>query len=827
MAQQQQQHDAMAARLQGLAASVESSGGAEELMRSQLRELAEQVAVMTAAQEAAKADLQVKHQALTAAHQEVEAARAAHLQLAASKQQREAELTSRLEALQQECSTLIAVVELAETQHAEVEQRLQARLAALGEQLEHLGDEEAAHLPALSSSLGRVQQSAEGLEVRLLRLEAQAAVAVEDRQDSVAERWAHLVRSHRYRAAVKQLRNGLQAQLLDVQADCQQHVAQLVQLQAALHSARSKRDELAFQLQNAQLRHEQEMQLGAHEQQEQLAALQAEAEQGRRHVQQEAELAAAASVTAAEDRCRVEAAARACQLEQRALGDLELAEQQCSELQAQLDCVHAEFKRYQAMKAIEVHLLEQRVLRQMRGGGGSGSGALGANATVAAGANGAPASIQPASVADLEAVCCHEGIGAALREARLERLQREQVQQELAAAQQAGEQLGVRAKAAEQELATSRGRQASEARGLRERAESLAAELTDCQNALRLAKAEGSRRLKELQALQRQAAATENSGPNVAAQLEGEQQARKTAEATLREARAELSRKAALIKDLRCKVADLERDLEAQDPAPLAAELDTCQSRLRQAQAACGSKDAAVRELRERLEQQTRLARQQGALDERRVQEGQLHRLGGELAQRDADLDSLHQQLRQVHHELAATTTDLQEATTQHEAEVEDAAARLAEARQCMQQLGHALTLLLETLVQLSAAADAAAGQDGSQADAAALAAAAHDFAGLVDLAADDISSVLLPSPGQAAGSASAAIEATAQQAWLLLQQLEANEVQPQRETCSSLGAAVSSLREQCAQVAAALATWQSETGSGFGASAGFVSSAF
>lgn len=54
------------------------------------------------------------------------------------------------------------------------------------------------------------------------------------------------------------------------------------------------------------------------------------------------------------------------------------------------------------------------------------------------------------------------------------------------------------------------------------------------------------------------------------------------------------------------QVATLERELAAQDPAPLTAELEACQARLRQAQAACASKEAAVRELRERLQQQSR-----------------------------------------------------------------------------------------------------------------------------------------------------------------------------------------------------------------------------
>lgn len=50
----------------------------------------------------------------------------------------------------------------------------------------------------------------------------------------------------------------------------------------------------------------------------------------------------------------------------------------------------------------------------------------------------------------------------------------------------------------------------------------------------------------------------------------------------------------------------LEQQLARQDPAPLVEELEAAQARLRHAQAACGSKEASLRELRERLEQQTR-----------------------------------------------------------------------------------------------------------------------------------------------------------------------------------------------------------------------------
>jgi len=71
-------------------------------------------------QQATKAEAQLAQQALEAAQQELEAARAAHASLAAEKQQQEGEHAVRLAALQQECCGLLAAVEQAEEQHAEV-----------------------------------------------------------------------------------------------------------------------------------------------------------------------------------------------------------------------------------------------------------------------------------------------------------------------------------------------------------------------------------------------------------------------------------------------------------------------------------------------------------------------------------------------------------------------------------------------------------------------------------------------------------------------------------------------------------------------------------
>lgn len=180
----------------------------------------------------------------------------------------------------------------------------------LGDRLLEFGDSAAAHVPALESALGRLHQSAEDLEVRLLRLEAQAAVAAEDRQEATAARWANLERCRRYRAAVRQLRDGLQAQLLDAQAASHQQAAQLAALLPALEAAEAKSEELAGRLQEAQLQHQHELHQLAAQHHAAMAALQQQSEEQQQLVQRQAEAAAAEAVAAAEDRCRVESAAR-------------------------------------------------------------------------------------------------------------------------------------------------------------------------------------------------------------------------------------------------------------------------------------------------------------------------------------------------------------------------------------------------------------------------------------------------------------------------------------------------------------------------------------
>ena len=193
---------------------------------------------------------------------------------------------------------------------SQVEERLQAQVQLLASQLEQHGDAEAAHLPAVHAGLAKLHAAAEGLEVRLLRLEAHAAVMEEDRRSAAVGQWATLVRSGRYRSAVQQLRDGLQAQLLDCQAVCQQQAAQLRQAHAAVEAARSECAALALQLQHAEARHQQELEQAGQGREQEIALLYQQADERCRALQQQADAAVAAAVLQAEQRCGVEAAAR-------------------------------------------------------------------------------------------------------------------------------------------------------------------------------------------------------------------------------------------------------------------------------------------------------------------------------------------------------------------------------------------------------------------------------------------------------------------------------------------------------------------------------------
>ncbi len=82
-------------------------------------------------------------------------------------------------------------------------------------------------------------------------------------------------------------------------------------------------------------------------------------------------------------------------------------------------------------------------------------------------------------------------------------------------------------------------------------------ELGTCQQALKQAKAEGARRLRELTALQRQAEEGSRAAVPEAA-LEQERRSREAAEGQLREARQAVTRKTGLVKELRAKVGPLD-----------------------------------------------------------------------------------------------------------------------------------------------------------------------------------------------------------------------------------------------------------------------------
>lgn len=85
------------------------------------------------------------------------------------------------------------------------------------------------------------------------RLRAQAAAVGQ---------WARLARSQRYRTAVKQLRDGLQHDLLEAQSLCARQAAQLEQLQQLAAGSQAECEELVRRLEEAEALHSREVEVG-------------------------------------------------------------------------------------------------------------------------------------------------------------------------------------------------------------------------------------------------------------------------------------------------------------------------------------------------------------------------------------------------------------------------------------------------------------------------------------------------------------------------------------------------------------------------------------
>ncbi|GAB4814836.1 hypothetical protein N2152v2_001882 [Parachlorella kessleri] len=757
LAREREEHAHLVSSLRAMIASLQSSGDTESQLRSQLISLAEKVAVLTAAQEAARQEVEQKEAALASLHLDLDASKAAQSALQTGKQEAEAAL---------------AVVEASFATRHDV---LEAKFDDLACMPEPPG------IASLVLGLGSLQDAAADLQDRFERMEAQAAVIIQQKHAAAGAQWARLARSQRYRSAVKQLRDGLQHDLLEAQAQCHVQAAQLSELQEVATESQQQCQQLLARLEEVEAINSDKLQVLSEQHAQAINTMEQDVSAARLELQKQADLMAKAAAAAAEQRLKADMAARVNQVEERALQDITNAENQCSQLQTELVSTKTEFKRYQALKAVEVKLLEQRVLHLMRlstarADNASPPGRIKAGVQEPLSSHkGGDSGVQQAALAnqlydpdggpltavsEIQAVCSSDGIAAALREAQLERMQREQIEKETAAMREAADQLRSRVKAAENELAILKSRLGAEAKLAKERAEALQVELGNCQQALKQAKSEGARRLRELTALQRQAEEGSRAAVPEAA-LEHERRSRETAEAQLREARQAVTRKTGLVKELRAKVAELEQQLVLNSPAPLQAELDACTARLKQLQASCGSKDATIRELRQRLEEHVRLAAKQGVQEERQRTRDLVQALKLDVARREAQVEGLRKTLQQVHEDLAAATLSMQDAVQERQVALDASTCRLSSATQQARQLAAVVSELLELLGVLDAllaSKDAAALQQqqrqqeekewrqGSEAQLEA-AGLAQQLSSLVNLDPEDIQ-VLLYEPG-------------------------------------------------------------------------------
>ncbi|GLC48074.1 hypothetical protein PLESTB_000056300 [Pleodorina starrii] len=206
-------------------------------------------------------------------------------------------------------------------------------------------------------------------------------------------------------------------------------------------------------------------------------------------------------------------------------------------------------------------------------------------------------------------------------------------------------------------------------------------------------------------------AATANARAATCA-LEAEREARQGVEAKLREAKAAVERKAALVRDLKRRVEELEALTQKQ--ALAAAEEAGAEARARSLAAALARKDSLVKELRERLEaSQASLAAGSAAAEAGGEELEALRRSSGrlrtELAKREAALRAALSDLDKERTHLSGATKQLDLMTRREAAARRQAAAAGGALRRRAGDLLEALRSMSRVLLQAVAAMDVAA----------------------------------------------------------------------------------------------------------------------
>ncbi|KAL4539203.1 hypothetical protein Ndes2526B_g02539 [Nannochloris sp. 'desiccata'] len=526
--------------------------------------MSERLSLLTAANEAAQTEASHGKSAVSELAQALQQAHMENEETATSLQQaaiRERELQNQLEETTNECRQLLDALNALENEKTSWEGEVNAKVTALQSQFEASVQELAAYTQSNITA-----NSAETLAASM-RENGNVTTAPTSSTSFTASQFPSglgtlldgVLRCQQVASARAEARNEIKA----LEMKSAKHAQRADALARKVSELEKAQEELVNRLEAVKEIHQQQLEHSAQLHAAQLAAMSAETEARRQEILRHSDAAALAAAVAAEQRAyedvkdRVESARRA----------LEEAQRLCGQLRNERDAVHAEFTKYRQIKTAEVQLLEQRLgifskLNEADGDNVDGSNTgEDANAFKEGQAGLGPASfseeVKIASAAgQIAGACRADAVAAALREAKLERSHRLQLQNSLTSAHAAEKRAAVATKAAEKEVTLLRQRLVETTVGSEQQVKELKNKLEILKIEASTAERRVENRNAEVEQLSQRIADLEH------AEMVFEQERQEAAHRDLAAVHAALSARDASIHDVAGRVMRAERDLE-------------------------------------------------------------------------------------------------------------------------------------------------------------------------------------------------------------------------------------------------------------------------
>ena len=418
-----------------------------ERMAEDMTLMNERISVLTAANEAAQAEYS---HAKSSVEQLAEALRAARV----TYEGKEGAMQEALAVARNERKRLEMEVETLEKERtswiAGHEQQQQSKKEHVEEVVEEEGAGSERNMPSglgdLLDGVENVLQDAAAMEARIKELEA--LVGEYEAKETENNESYRQQQQQQQQIGLKfgmmaygvQRTKALAKAWMEEQAQREEERRTTAALQATVSRLEHEREELLQRLEAARQAHEKQLEHAANYYASEVASLQAESQGQRRDAQRYMEAATAAAAAAGEEMARKEVEHSVLS----ARRALEQVQRRCSLLAAERDAVVMEFEKYKELKGAEIQLLERR-LPVLLGASNRGVNSSNNDAEVASAAG------------RIAAACRSDAVTAAMREAKLERAHRMQVQLALDEAVVAEKKATLAMAAADQELSQLRG----------------------------------------------------------------------------------------------------------------------------------------------------------------------------------------------------------------------------------------------------------------------------------------------------------------------------------------------------------------------------------